>query len=82
VVASKIADHLPLYRQQDILARSGLELSRSTLCEIMASSSELGSPLASLMTERLLAVDLLGADDTPVRLLDSTHPAGVRLARF
>jgi hypothetical protein len=34
------------------------------------------------MTERLLAVDLLGADDTPVRLLDGTHPAGVRLARF
>jgi len=82
VVASKIADHLPLYRQQDILARSGLELSRSTLCEIMAGSSGLGSPLASLMTERLLAVDLLGADDTPVRLLDGTHPAGVRWARF
>jgi len=36
VVTSKIFDHLPLYRQQDVLARSGLELSRSTLCEIMA----------------------------------------------
>ncbi len=36
VVTSKIADHLPLYRQQDILARSGIELSRSTLCQIMA----------------------------------------------
>jgi transposase len=34
VVTSKIADHLPLYRQQDILARSGLELSRSTMCQI------------------------------------------------
>ena len=82
VVASKIADHLPLYRQQDILARSGLELSRSTLCEIMAGVAELSSPLASFMTRRLLGTDLLGGDDTPVRLLDSTHPAGVRLARF
>jgi transposase len=39
VVTSKICDHLPLYRQQDVLARSGIELSRSTLCEIMASAA-------------------------------------------
>lgn len=82
VVISKIVDHLPLYRQQDILARSGLQLGRSTLCEIMAHASELLRPLAELMQERLLLSDLLGADDTPVRLLDATHPEGVRLARF
>lgn len=82
VLISKIVDHLPLYRQQDILARSGLQLGRSTLCEIMAHASELLRPLAELMQERLLLSDLLGADDTPVRLLDATHPEGVRLARF
>jgi transposase len=82
VVTSKIADHLPLYRQQDVLARSGLELSRSTLCEIMASAAFLLEPLAALLRERLLASGFLGADDTPVRLLDPEHPAGVRLARF
>jgi transposase len=82
VVTSKIADHLPLYRQQDILARSGIELSRSTLCQIVAGASELGWPLADFMTRRLLIPNLLGADDTPVRLLDGSHPAGVRLARF
>lgn len=82
VVASKVADHLPLYRQQDILARSGLELSRSTLCGIMAAAADVLQPLAELMKQRLLAGDLLGADDTPVRLLDTTHPAGVRTARI
>lgn len=82
VVTSKMADHLPLYRQQDILARSGLKLSRSTLCQIMASAAGLLAPLADLLKRRLLAGDLLGADDTPVRLLDAAHPAGVRLARF
>jgi transposase len=82
VVTSKIADHLPLYRQQDILARSGIELSRATLCQIMAAAAELGWALVDFMIRRLLAVDLLGADDTPVRLLDGSHPAGVRLARF
>lgn len=82
VVTSKICDHLPLYRQQDVLARAGIELSRSTLCEIMASAAFLLEPLAALLKQRLLASDWLGADDTPVRLLDPAHPAGVRLARF
>lgn len=82
VVTSKIADHLPLYRQQDVLARAGLELSRSTLCDILAGAAFLLEPLAALMRRRILAGDLLGADDTPVRLLDPTHPQGVREARF
>jgi transposase len=82
VVTSKIFDHLPLYRQQDQLARAGIELSRSTLCEIMAGAADLAYPLAALAKQRLLAGDILGADDTPVRLLDPTHPSGVRLARF
>lgn len=82
VVTSKVADHLPLYRQQDVLARSGLELSRSTLCGIMAGAAELLAPLVSLLKQRVLAGWFLGADDTPVRLLDENHPEGVRLARF
>jgi len=82
VVTSKVADHLPLYRQQDVLARSGLELSRSTLCDILAGAAELLAPLASLLKQRVLAGWFLGADDTPVRLLDGTHPEGVRTARF
>jgi hypothetical protein len=48
----------------------------------MASAAFLLEPLASLLKRRLLASDWLGADDTPVRLLDPAHPAGVRLARF
>jgi hypothetical protein len=82
VLTSKIADHLPLYRQQDILARSGLELSRSTLCDILAAASESLRPLAERLRHRVLASGWLGADDTPVRLIDRDHPAGVRTARF
>jgi transposase len=82
VVTSKTFDHLPLYRQQDQLARAGIELSRSTLCEIMAGAAFLLEPLAALLKQRLLATDMVGADDTPVRLLDPNHPHGVRLARF
>lgn len=82
VLTSKFADHLPLYRQQDVLARSGLELSRSTLCDIVSAAAVLLTPLAELLRDRVLAGDLLGADDTPVRLLDPAHPEGVRTARF
>lgn len=82
VVTSKVADHLPLYRQQDVLARAGIELSRSTLCDIMAGAAELLAPLAALLRQRVLSSWLLGADDTPVRLLDPVHPEGVRTARF
>jgi hypothetical protein len=38
--------------------------------------------LAALKKQRLLADDQMGADDTPVRLIDPSHPEGVRLARF
>jgi transposase len=82
VVTNKTADHLPLYRQQDVLARAGIELSRSTLCDIMAGAAELLAPLAALLRDRVLSGWLLGADDTPVRLLDPALPEGVRLARF
>ncbi len=82
VLTAKLADHLPLYRQQNQLARSGLTLGRSTLCDLLSHGSRLLAPLAELMQRRLLLTDLLGADDTPVRLLDRSHPQGVRLARF
>ena len=82
VLASKFADHLPLYRQQDVLARSGLELSRSTLCDLVSAAADALTPLAELLHQRVLACAVLGADDTPVRLLDASHPEGVRTARF
>lgn len=55
VVISKVANHLPLYRPQEVLARSGLELSRSTLCDVLAGAGELLAPLASLLKRRVLS---------------------------
>lgn len=39
VAVSKYADHLPLYRQEGILRRFGVELSRSTMCDWMAQAA-------------------------------------------
>src|SRR5437588_2745838 len=33
VITNKYADHLPLYRQEGILRRHGVEISRSTMCD-------------------------------------------------
>jgi len=33
VITSKYSEHLPLYRQEQILERNGLKINRSTLCE-------------------------------------------------
>lgn len=68
VTVSKFADHLPIYRQQDILARLGLEVPRSTLDGVLTTAEKLLEPLVDHIIKRLLAVDLIGVDDTPVKL--------------
>jgi transposase len=45
VITSKYCDHLPLHRQEMIIARHGVDILRSTLCGWMAASAELLRPL-------------------------------------
>jgi transposase len=66
VAASKYADHLPLYRQEGILRRHGVELSRSTMCDWMAVASELLGPIAQRMLSAILQSRVVQNDDTPV----------------
>jgi transposase len=44
-VVGKYADHLPLYRREDVFARSGVELPRSRLCRWARQTAELLEPL-------------------------------------
>ena len=71
VIVSKWIDHLPLYRQESILARLGWEVSRSTLCDQTMACARLLTPLYELMCRRVRASFALHTDDTPIRLL---HP--------
>jgi transposase len=70
VVTSKLADHLPLYRQEGIFRRHGVELSRSTMCDWMAASAGLLEPIVKAMIRRVLASKVIGTDDTPVTVQD------------
>ncbi len=80
-ITSKYSDHLPLYRLEDIFARHGVELSRSTMCGWMARCAELLRPLYDLMVARVLQSKVIHTDDTPVSVLDPELPK-TRTGRF
>ena len=69
VIVSKFIDHLPLHRQEGILARHGWDVRRSTLCDHLRACGELLTPLYDLMRQRLLRSFTIHADDTPLVLL-------------
>ncbi len=70
VTIAKYVDHLPLYRQEAIYARSGIELKRSTLAEWIGAIGVALQPLADRLGERLRQQPVLHADETPVAMLD------------
>jgi transposase len=69
VIVSKMVDHLPLNRQESILARHGWDVCRSTLCDHLQKCGQLLMPLYDLMHRRLLQSFAIHADDTPLLLL-------------
>ncbi|MDA8119478.1 MAG: IS66 family transposase [Gammaproteobacteria bacterium] len=70
IVVAKYQDALPLYRQEQILTRIGVDLPRATLARWMVQvGTELIQPLINLLRDRLLAYDILQMDETPVQVL-------------
>ena len=69
VIVSKYGDHLPLYRQSEIFARQGVEISRSTLAGWVGAASDLLGPLVEAIQKHVLAGRKLHADDTPIPVL-------------
>ncbi len=69
VLGAKYADHLPLYRQSEIYARSGVELERSTLADWVGGASRLLAPLVEALRHYVMATGKVHADDTPVPVL-------------
>ena len=70
VAVGKYADHLPLYRQEAIFKRAGVELARSTMCSWMAVIAGLLSPIVKAMLKRILLSQVVQTDDTPVPVQD------------
>lgn len=85
VVVAKYDDHLPLYRQEEIYARSGAHIARSTMAQWVGICGVRLQPLAQALKEHILARRVIHADETPVRLLapgkGKTHRAYVWVYR-
>ena len=70
VAIAKYVDHLPLYRQEAIYARSDIALSRTTLAEWIGAVGVALQPLADRLGEQLRQQPVLHADETLVQMLD------------
>ena len=69
VVINKFADALPLYRQEQIFQRIGIELSRANLANWVVKAGQLIQPRINLMRDKILEYDIVGMDETPVQVL-------------
>jgi len=69
LIVSKFADGLPLYRQQKILGRLGVELSRSTMTGWVVKAYRECIPLLNLLAEEIRSGSLINVDETPLQVL-------------
>ena len=69
ITVSKYQDALPLYRQETILQRIGVDIPRATLANWMIQAGHLIQPLINLLQDRLLSYDILQMDETTVQVL-------------
>jgi transposase len=69
VVVAKLDDHLPLYRQEEIYARSGVHIARSSMAQWIGICGHRLAPLAQALKAFILGHAVVHADETPVALL-------------
>ena len=69
VVLAKHDDHLPLYRQTEIYARSGVHIARSSMAQWVGICGVRLAPLTDALREFILGHSVIHADETPLALL-------------
>lgn len=70
VLVSKYADHLPLYRQSQILARAGLDLHRAVLADWVGKAAFHLKPVVDRLADHLKRSSKLFMDETTAPVLD------------
>jgi len=73
ITVSKYQDALPLYRQEQILQRIGVDIPRATLANWMIQTGNLIQPVINLLRDRLLCYDILHMDETTVQVLNEPN---------
>jgi transposase len=70
IITAKFGDHLPLYRQSQIMARQGIEIDRSTLASWVGVAAAELKPIYLQIRQNLLSSAKLYADETTAPVLD------------
>ena len=80
ILIAKYADHLPLYRQQQIFGREGIDLSVSTMADWVGRCGAQLLPLVEALQALVLNSAILHADETPLKVLCSHKGGKIRKA--
>jgi transposase len=67
ILVQKYGRHLPLYRQEEILAQHGLRIPRQTTCDWVLASAQQLAPIQEALRRSILATKLVQTDDTVVK---------------
>ena len=70
ILVSKFADHLPLYRQSEILKRQGIVISRQLLSQWIIRAGLALKPLFLEMKKQVLMSGNVFVDESPISMLD------------
>jgi len=70
IITSKYEDHLPLYRQEKILQRMGIDIPRATLSNWMLKCGQLLLPLIPLLKHYIISSKYIQADETTLQVLN------------
>lgn len=79
ILVKKFGDHLPLYRQSEIMSREGIYISRQILCQWILRTGLALKPLYNEMKAQILKSGNIFYDETPIDMLmpgkGKTHQA-------
>jgi transposase len=70
IAVSKFADGLPLYRQQKIFDRLGVEIPRATMASWLVKAARCCTPLIDLLSEEIRSGPLINIDESPLQVLN------------
>jgi transposase len=82
ILVNKYIDHLPLYRQQQIFKRGGIEIAPSTIDSWVAQIGKLLELLNEKLITEIKAQRYLQADETTIKVLDKNQKKETHLGFF
>lgn len=74
LTVSKFVDHLPFYRQSQMLKREGVEIAESTINGWFTATCNLLEPLYGNLCNKIIKSSYLMVDETPIPVLTKDKP--------